>query len=939
MNTTSVRRSIFVLFLLILNRAASAQIPNPSRYYIKTLAGSSTIFTQGLIGDGAPATTVPLYRPSSIATDRAGNLHIVQYASVRKITQGSVSTVIGTGKPADFNTGVGGPAKQAVLRDLGWIAFDAQGAMVVSSVGYADPAVPQFYRVGGDGILNPVKVNWPVGKGFERWGGFTVDQAGNYFIGAISSGCDVCYDNQVLKISPQGTVSVLAGTHDYGFSGDGGPAISAKIGSVSSVAMDSKGNLYIVDGADFQSYGITVHNNAIRMVNPAGVITTIAGSAAPGFSGDGGPAAAAKLNSPSAIAIDAAGNIYIADTRNHRIRKINSSGTISTFAGNGTPGYSGDAGSAVNAQLNAPQSITVDSAANNVYIADTTNNVVRVVDSNGIIRTVAGNEGRATAQTVGLYDPTGLTFDSNGNLYIADAGRIRCLAPDGTVATIAGTGGDGCTAITCQAQDAHFDNQAGMAVDSTGNIYATNGSRVLRITPTGTVIDLQVPVRYATGIALDGKGNLYILDGDASALKMLSPTGQLTTIIPGGQPGFAGDGGPAGAAQLGYPAGLFIDSKGRIFIAEPYNNRVRMIDTKGTISTFAGNGQFGFGGDGGEATSAAIFQPFSVTGDPFGNIFILNESRIRLVTPDGIIRTIAGTDTGSEPQDYDFFLGDNGPAIPARFDTVFYPGLIVDPRGDVIFVDYLYARVRVLVPAELFSPGAVNAFSYVPGKLSPGEAVSILSPGIGPSTPLSGGVDRPSHVATSVGGVIVTFDGVPAPLLYVAANQINLVVPYSVDGKQNTLVEVSYNGKTTYSAQIPVVAAVPGIATSSALGGGQAAVVNQDGTINSRKNPAPKGSIIALFLTGTGQTTPKGIDGILAGLPLPAPIATIFALIPTASQQIDLRTIFVGNAPGSIGLTQLNVKLPDNTPSGDSVPILVLVGNSWSSAGVTVAVQ
>jgi uncharacterized protein (TIGR03437 family) len=194
-------------------------------------------------------------------------------------------------------------------------------------------------------------------------------------------------------------------------------------------------------------------------------------------------------------------------------------------------------------------------------------------------------------------------------------------------------------------------------------------------------------------------------------------------------------------------------------------------------------------------------------------------------------------------------------------------------------------------------------------------------------------------VATSVGGVIVTFDGVPAPLLYVAANQINLVVPYSVDGKQNTLVEVSYNGKTTYSAQIPVVAAVPGIATSSALGGGQAAVVNQDGTINSRKNPAPKGSIIALFLTGTGQTTPKGIDGILAGLPLPAPIATIFALIPTASQQIDLRTIFVGNAPGSIGLTQLNVKLPDNTPSGDSVPILVLVGNSWSSAGVTVAVQ
>jgi uncharacterized protein (TIGR03437 family) len=263
----------------------------------------------------------------------------------------------------------------------------------------------------------------------------------------------------------------------------------------------------------------------------------------------------------------------------------------------------------------------------------------------------------------------------------------------------------------------------------------------------------------------------------------------------------------------------------------------------------------------------------------------------------------------------------------------------VDQRGDVIFVDYLNARVRVLVPAELLSPGAVNAFSYVPGKLSPGEAVSILSPGIGPSTPLSGDIDRPGHVSTSVGGVIVTFDGVPAPLLYVASSQINLVVPYSVDGKQSTLVEVSYNGKTTYSAQIPVVGAVPGIATSSGLGGGQAAVVNQDGTINSRKNPAVKGSIIALFLTGTGQTTPSGVDGILAGPSLPAPTAQVSAVIQTGNQNIGLQNIFVGNAPGSIGLTQLNVKLPGNMPSGDSLAILVKVGDTWSSAGVTVAVQ
>src|ERR1035437_7950787 len=185
MNTTAVRRSAFVLFLLILNRFLSAQIPTPSRYYIKTLAGVADVFTQGLVGDGAPATTVPLYGPRSIAIDRTGNLHIVQYASVRKITsQGSMSTVIGTGTPAGNVTGVGGPAKLAVLRDLGWLVFDAQGAMVVSAAGFAPPdpadphrnqySVPQFYRVGADGILNSVNVNWPAGKGFASyWGGCT----------------------------------------------------------------------------------------------------------------------------------------------------------------------------------------------------------------------------------------------------------------------------------------------------------------------------------------------------------------------------------------------------------------------------------------------------------------------------------------------------------------------------------------------------------------------------------------------------------------------------------------------------------------------------------------------------------------------------------------------------------------------------------------------
>jgi sugar lactone lactonase YvrE len=335
----------------------------------------------------------------------------------------------------------------------------------------------------------------------------------------------------------------------------------------------------------------------------SGDIHTYAGLGAAGFSGDGGQATAALLNSPSCVAVDAAGNLYISDRANQRIRKVDTAGKISTIAGVGGAGYSGDGGSAVLAKLRNPSGIAVDSAGN-VFFADMGNNRIRKISASGMITTVAGTgAGRFSgdggpAVSAAIKHAEGVAVDSKGDIYISDTGnnRIRMIGASGIIQTVAGTGAAG------------FSGDGGPAISA----------------------KLHSPV----GVALDSSGKLYVADCYNNRIRVIDTSGNITTLAGNGTAGFSGDGGPAASASLKFPSGVSV-SAGNVYIADWHNQRVRVVNTSGmmTTATLAGTGVMGFSGDGAAAGSAILKYPFGLTTDSKGNIFIADSknNRIRMV--------------------------------------------------------------------------------------------------------------------------------------------------------------------------------------------------------------------------------------------------------------------------------------------------------------------
>jgi PKD repeat protein len=329
-------------------------------------------------------------------------------------------------------------------------------------------------------------------------------------------------------------------------------------------------------------------------VTGSDTITTIAGVGTIGFSGDGGQATSAQLNRPRGVAIDAQGNVYVANEGAHRVRKV-SSGVITTVAGTGVLGYSGDGGQATSAQLNGPVGVAVDGQGN-IYIADRDNNRIRKVSA-GIISTVAGNGtagysgdgGQATSAQIN--SPYGIAVDAQGNLYIADYGnnRVRKVS-GGIISTIAGTGVAG---------------------------YSGDGGQA-------TSAQLKGPL----GVTVDAQGNLYIADYLNYRVRKVSG-GVISTIAGIGTAGFSGDGGQATSAQLNAPADVAVDAAGNLYIADWSNNRIRAV-SGGTITTVAGNATAGFAGDGGQASSAQLNNPFGVAVDGQGSVYVSDSLNQRL---------------------------------------------------------------------------------------------------------------------------------------------------------------------------------------------------------------------------------------------------------------------------------------------------------------------
>ena len=355
-----------------------------------------------------------------------------------------------------------------------------------------------------------------------------------------------------MALSANGQViTTVAGNGTEGYSGDGGPATAAEFQFASAVSFDAAGNLYIIDQAA----------EVIRKVNPAGIISTIAGNDTAGYNGDSILAINAQLGDPEGhVAFDAAGNMYFAESFNHRIRKVSTTGIITTVAGNGVPGYSGDGGLATNAEIQGPWGVAFDTAGN-MYFAEESNNIVRKVSTSGIISTVAGiavsgigsfsgDGGPAIAAT--LSSPRNVTFDAAGNMFIVDNqnGRIRKINTADIISTVAGSSGAGYSGDGGMATAAELTSPSDVVVDAAGNLYIgdTYNNVIRKVNTSGTI----------TTIAGNGYGAASGLSGTAIG-------------------GYSGDGGAATDAELWLPVGCALDAAGYLYIADANNYRIRKV--------------------------------------------------------------------------------------------------------------------------------------------------------------------------------------------------------------------------------------------------------------------------------------------------------------------------------------------------------------------------
>jgi uncharacterized protein (TIGR03437 family) len=871
---------------------------------LNLVAGNSRA---GYSGDGGLATSAQLNSPQGLALDKAGNLYISDSLNNRvrvvSATTGIITTFAGNGQVGSPGLHLGdyGVATAANLYFPNGLAFDSKGNLYIADTG--DNSIRE--------VTTQNEILTIAGDGYPGYSGDTaspynyqselrqpedvaVDTSGNIYIADTGNGAI-----REIMVS-QGIINFIAGDCvatsgcTIGYAGDSGLAIDAELIEPYGVAVDAAGNVYIAERNDGRIRQVAAGPDYLN-----NYIFTIIGNGNPGFSGDGDNALLAQLSSPTGVALDSAGNVYIADSQNFRIRVVPHSGkgNIATVAGNGLFAYSGDGGPATRAELDSPHAVATD-AGGNVYIADTANNVVRKVSTSGTITTFAGNGltgvggGGGPATAAQMIGPAGLAVDGQGNVYISDTvgQRIRVVTlSNGQINTYAGNRTEG------------YSGDGGAAINA----------------------ELNTP----TGLAVDTSGNLYIADTLNSVIRKVTPAGTISTVAGNGIQGYAGDGGLATAAELYYPQAVAVDASGNLYIADTQNNRVREVNTAGIISTVAGNGTFGYSGDGSWAVNAQITAPVGLAVDSLGSLYIGDSNGVvRKVFPNATIATIAGNGSIG-------YTGDGGAAAAATLNSP--EGVAVSTGGLVYIADAGNNAVRMLEPACVGAGvcAVANAASNASEAISPGDAIVIYGFGLGPNT-LVTNTPVAGVYGTSLAGTKVTINSAPAPLIYTSSTQVAVVVPYEVNSSEATIA-VTYNGQELVSFTTALSLASPAIFTASGAGTGQAAAVNQDGSINGAAHPANAGSIVSFYMTGGGQTNPGGQDGLVAAVPLP--ISTLPVSVTVGGQAAYVS--YSGGAPGTIaGIWQLNVEVPSGLAAG-SVPVVVTVAGVSSPAGVTVVVS
>lgn len=533
--------------------------------------------------------------------------------------------------------------------------------------------------------------------------GVAADSVGNLYVSDIHS-------QTIRKITPAGVVSTFAGSPGLVGTADG-VGSAARFFNPEGIAVDGAGNVYVADSG----------NQTIRMISPSGTVSTLAGR--PGFGGFlDGTGSAALFTVPCGVAVDIAGNVYVADTYNNAIRKIAPGGVVTTLAGTpfGPMGSADGTGSA--ARFGNPFGIAVD-LGGVVYVADTNNSTIRKVTQAGVVTTIAGQAGvLGSADAVGTNAtfryPFGLNVDASGNIYVADTtnDEIRVIAPGGAVTTLAGSpttagSSDGTGAA------ARFNSPSGLAFDAAGNAYVsdTGNNTVRKVTAGGVVTTLAgvagtsgssdgngaaASFDQVAGIAADASGNLYVADSGNSTIRKITPAGAVTTFA--GLAGNTGsqDGTGTGASFM-YPSGVAFDHTGNLYVADTLNYAIRVITPAGVVTTLAGNPGFSGAADGNGA--AATFNwPRALTVDASGNIYVADtfSDTIRKVTPGGAVTTLAGTAGNAGSSD--------GSGASASFSNP--SGIVVDAAGALYVSDTLNNTIRKISPG-----GAVSTIAGTAG--------------------------------------------------------------------------------------------------------------------------------------------------------------------------------------------------------------------------------
>jgi uncharacterized protein (TIGR03437 family) len=581
------------------------------------------------------------------------------------------------------------------------------------------------------------------------------------------------------------TITTVAGNGVSSYSGDGGPAIQATLDNPVYVATDFFGNLFIVDQ----------NNNRVRQVDSNGIITTLAGNGTADYSGDGGPATEATLNSPTGVCTDASGNLFIADEGNYVVRKVDTSGNITTVAGNGVQGSSGDGGPAIQASMYVPIRCVVDSKGN-LYVTDQSGQKIRMINSSGIISTFAGTGANQGPHSIGLYsgdggpatqadlnNPTAITVDSAGNIYFSDQynQRIRKVDSNGIITTVAGNGSAGYSGDGGPATDASLNYPGGLVADQNGDIYVAD--------------DLNFLIRKISG-------------------------GSITTEAGNGVQGYAGDDGPASQAEFNGQFGVALDSAGNLYIADAANARIREVAGAGaaltpqfTAAAVTNGASFQSGISAGE-----LITIFGV--DLSNNVHgIAGFNQVPLPTSLGGARVLIG---GTAIPLFDVIDIDGTEQINAQApfeiagqQTV---SIVIDngrAQSAPIQVTAGAAQPGIFLPDGVdgaFLHGADNSLVNADSPASPGEVVVLYCTGLGAVTPpgVTGALASSTTLSrtnlsptVTVGTTTanVAFSGL-APAL-VGLYQINFTVPDSTPSGSVSVV-VSMNGVSSNTAQLPV---------------------------------------------------------------------------------------------------------------------------------------